>query len=300
MMSTTRWARAAAGLATLGGLLLVAWSSPSSGQTCGADVHRCGHGIVTPSRELEVRAGEIVPGGGSRPVPTRSSSYLDGCAIEALPAGEELNFRNDVTSVNLVGVTFDEDYWVIYCFPGALGDYAFYPDGDPPPPFVISDMIADAYERVPVLAFNPITSPDGDADIPLITQMTTYLWVDETEWNTPVRATAVVPGFSVTAEAIPRTATWSGGDEPVTCDGDDMVPYVFGIGGDDAQPSTCTMVYRRSSDLQDNIVELEVVWDARFTCSIPICGGPLPDIRVTSTRPVLVGEIQSVVVNGGG
>ena len=73
-----------------------------------------------------------------------------------------------------------------------------------------------------------------------------------------------------------------------------MRPYVFGIGGDDAQPSSCSMVYRRSSALQANSVDLEVLWDVSYTCSIPVCGGPLPDITTTSTRPVVVGEIQAI------
>ncbi|MEM7274263.1 MAG: hypothetical protein AAF547_14365 [Actinomycetota bacterium] len=204
-----------------------------------------------------------------------------------------------MASINITGSTFDEDHWVIFC-PQLSGfdAYTIFPVGDPPPTPIIQQMIFDAYAQTPVVAFNPITSPDGDEDITLITQMTTFLWVDEVAWTTSVSATVTLPlpidPFSVTTTAIPRAAFWSGGDEPAVCGGADMRPYVFGIGGDDAQPSNCSMVYKRSSALQENSVDLDVVWDVSYTCSIPVCGGPLPDITTSSTRSVIVGEIQAV------
>ena len=159
-------------------------------------------------------------------------------------------------------------------------------------------MIFDAYAQTPVLAFNPLSSPDGDEDITLITQMTTFLWVDEEAWNTEVTATVALPlpvdPFSVTTRALPRRAYWSGGDEPIECDGDDMHPYVFGIGGDDAQPSSCTMVFKQSSAVQEQRIDLEVVWDVSYSCSDGGCGGPLADITTVSSRTVVVGEIQAV------
>ena len=238
-------------------------------------------------------------GGGTRVVPVGSSVFA-GCNWDLLPEGDELIIdRPDVASINITGSTFDEDHWIIFC-PALNGfdAYTIFPVGDPPPVPIIEEMIFDAYAQTPVVAFNPITSPDGDENIPLITQMTTFLWVDETAWEEPVTATVSLPlpinPFSVTTTATAREASWSGGDEPATCDGDDMQPYVFGIGGDDAQPSECFMVYKRSSALQDNTVDLEVTWTVSYTCSIPVCGGPLNDIITTSTREVTVGEIQAV------
>ncbi|MEM9565735.1 MAG: hypothetical protein AAGA93_24155 [Actinomycetota bacterium] len=222
------------------------------------------------------------------------------CNWDRLLAGDELIIaRPDIASINITGSIFDEDHWVIFCPQLAGFDaYTIFPVGDPPPVPVIQAMIFDAYAQTPVVAFNPITSPDGDDDVMLITQMTTFLWVDEAAWATPAVATISLPlpgaAFSVSTTATPRMAYWSGGDEPAECDGDDMHPYVFGIGGDDAQPSNCSMVYTKSSALQENRVDLEVVWDVSYSCSTSDCGGLLPDITTISTRSVVVGEIQAV------
>ena len=269
--------------------------SPDNAGEPGRCSVRCGGGGISPERsELLARAQAFSPGEGSvYRIPT-GSSYLDDCNPEFVPAGQTLTVRPDPASVNLTDVGWDTDHWVIFCGPSGLDAYVIYPDGDPPPAPIIGDMIADAYERTPVVAFNPLTSPPGDEDITLVTQMTTFLWVDQEAWVTPVSATAAIPGFSVTTTALPYIAHWSGGDEPTRCTGDDMHPYVFGIGGDEAQPSNCTMVYRQSSALRDHVVELAVDWDISYSCSIPVCGGPLPDLTTNSIRSVVVGEIQAV------
>lgn len=219
--------------------------------------------------------------------------------LAALAAGEELLVpRPDVASINLTGSIFDEDHWIIYC-PQLSGfdAYTIFPVGDPPPTPVIQQMIFDAYDQTPVLAFNPITSPDGDEDIFLITQAITFLWVDDIAWDTPVHATVTLPlpiaPFSVTTTAVAREAHWSGGDEPTWCSGDDMHPYDFGIGNDEDQPSDCFMIYKRSSAVQDNTVDLEVVWDVAYACSNGACGGPLPDITTISSRRLLVPRLTS-------
>lgn len=291
--------RAALAATIVVGLVLAVPVGPATGQTTGDDdsgdcILGCGYGGVSPDGiTAEVEFGS--PGDGSEVVPIGESVFAD-CSWDRVAAGEELVIgRPDVASINITGSIFDEDHWIVYC-PQLSGfdAYTIYPVDDPPPVPIIEDLIADAYARTPVVAFNPITSPDGDETIPLITQMTTFLWVDEAGWVTEVTATASVPGFSVTTTALPRAARWSGGEEPVWCTGDDMHPYEFGIGGDEAQPSSCSMVYTRSSAVEDHRIEVEVVWDVAYACSIPVCGGPLPDITTISTRPVLVDEIQAV------
>ncbi|MGI9616262.1 MAG: hypothetical protein ACR2QO_25330, partial [Acidimicrobiales bacterium] len=237
---------------------------------------------------------------GTTPIST-GSSYFDGCDFDQVAAGEEyVTGRSDIASVNVDNSVFPEDQWVIFC-PDRIGQgplgfdaYTFYPVGDPPPVPVIDAMIADAYSRTPVVAFNPISSPDGDDDIPLVTQMTTFLWVDEVAWATPVSAEASIPGFTVRTTAMPAIAEFQGGDDSATCDGDQMEPYVFGIGGDDAQPSECSIVFTRSTAVIDQEIALDVTWAVDYSCSIPVCGGPLPDIIISSVRPVTVAEIQAV------
>ena len=70
---------------------------------------------------------------------------------------------------------------------------------------------------------------------------------------------------------------------------------MFGVGGGDAQPSDCSIVFARSSAIIDQEIALDVTWEASYTCSIPTaCGGPLPDIVISSVRPVVVAEIQAI------
>ena len=195
-------------------------------------------------------------------------------------------------------MTFDEDSWIVWCpLRGnpALA-YTYFPVGDPPPPLIVAEMVQSAYDRTPVVFFAPMSSPDGDEDIPLITQMITYLWVDDALWQ-PVSAVAEIPGiFTVTTTATPTTATWSGGDDPeqVVCTGPG-VPYQYGVGGDDAQDQSCSMVYTRSSAVADRTLEVAVLWEVTVTCSIPTaCGGSLPPITTVTTRDVAVAEIQAL------
>jgi hypothetical protein len=235
-------------------------------------------------------------GDGTVPIST-GSSFFDGCDWSVLEAGEELTVRPDIMSVNISGTVFDVDYWVVYCGPGGFDAYAFYEQNTLPPTPLLADMVADAYQRTPVVAFNPYTSPDGDDEIFIVARTEMFLWVDEEAWDTSVQATATIPLVTVITEATPSLARWSNGEDTIECDGDDMRPYIFGIGGADAQPSNCSLVFKRSSALQTNVVELEVVWSVAWTCTAPsLCGGggPLPSITTVSEREVVVGEIVAV------
>ncbi len=251
----------------------------------------CAGGSTEPTHP-SIAAGVVkfVPGEDVYRIPT-SSSFLAGCTFEFTEAGETPIGETSALT-GLVDGVWPVDYWLIFCDDTAFA-YTFYPDGDPPPPAVIDDMIADAYSRTPVSAFNPITSPDGDEAIALVVHTPTYLWVDDVTWTTPVSATATIPGFSVTTTATADLASWSGGDEPVDCTGDDMIPYESGR-GEDNQRSECIMVYKRSSAIADWTVDLSVTWDVSYSCSVPVCGGPLPPIVTNSTRPVIVKEILAV------
>ncbi len=256
----------------------------------------CGNAGTRPDA-VESSAERTFPAGVDGPTTTAIStgpSFLDGCTFELLPAGEPLATGGSGDAAINDGSIFDVDYQVVFCGPAGIGAYTFYPDGGTPPAAIIADMIQDAYARTPVVAFNPITSPDGDDDIPLITQLPTFLWVDETAWNTPVSAIASIPGFTVTTTATPALATWSGGEDTQTCTGADMTPYQFGIGGDDAQPSNCTTIFKQSSAITEHQIELTTTWTTAYTCSNSACGGPLPDITTNSTRPVTVAEIQAI------
>ena len=191
-------------------------------------------------------------------------------------------------------VEFDRPHWVVSC-PGFPSVYTYFPVGEGPPQWVIDEMVQDAYARTPVTVFNPRSSPDGTAEIEIVVQATTFLWVDEDLWG-PVSATASLPGISVTTTAVPYRATWSGGDEPevLVCHGPG-VPYRFGIGGDDAQDDSCSVVFKRDSTVvPDRTIDVSVHWAVSYACTAFCTGGRLPDIVTQSSRPVVVTEIQVV------
>lgn len=253
-------------------------------------VSNCGGGGVDPDGRW-IDAWTFSPGDPNSGVPIPGgSSYLADCHWSKVLEGETRDLHPIAGAWT---VTFTEDNWLVWCPPQVVV-YAVFPVGDPPPPTVVDDMVRDAYDRTPVVAFNPRSSPDGTDDIPLVTQVLTYLWVDEALW-TPVTATASIPGvFSVTTTATPVEATWTGGDKPATVVCDQGTPYQFGVGGDAGQDQSCTTVFTHSSDTTAAAVEVSVRWDVSLTCSIPVCGGPLPPIFTNSTRAVTVAEIQAV------
>jgi hypothetical protein len=231
----------------------------------------------------ELIAGEPAQGG---------SSYLADCNWQFAPA------ETTATLHPVAGaweVTFPEDHWLVWCAPFTVV-YTFFPAADGPDPVVLADMIRDAYYRTPVIAFNPQISPEGSDDIPLIVQTKNWLWVDEALWDTPVDATASIPPISITTTATAYKAVWTGGDEPETLECTDHgAPYVFGIGGPEANDDTCTVVFTQDSILRpDQSIDMAVHWAVEFTCTAYCIGGTLPDIVTQSTRPVEVTEIQAV------
>lgn len=229
---------------------------------------------------------------GTADYPTGDSIFAN-CIVELVLAGEQVSKFGPLVTANLTGSDWTENYWVIDCGNDTLTNLYFYEDGPPPPAWVVDDMIADAYKRTPVLAFNPITSPDGDDTIALLVHVPTYLWVDSTAW-TSVSATATIPGgFSVTTTATPELATWTGGETPIECAAIDMVPYDPDR-GEENQLSNCYTHYRYSSATHNHSINLAVTWTVNYTCSTGTCGGPLPDLTTSSTRDVTVKEIQAV------
>lgn len=292
--ATTRWGRLLLLLVSVP--LSVATLSPPAGAShpeC--PVHQlCGIGTADlENPAIDATAINFVPGAdGTYEYPTGESIFAD-CIIELVVAGDGVSRFGPLVTANLAGSIWTEDYWVIDCGNDSLVNLYFYEDGPPPPAWVVDDMIADAYSRTPVLAFNPITSPDGDEAISLLVHIPTYLWVDSTAWA-PVSATATIPGgFSVTTTATPAQADWTGGESPVTCTETDMIPYNPAL-GEDGQLSNCSTHYRYSSATHEHTIDLEVTWTVVYTCSTGTCGGPLPSLTTASTREVIVKEIQAV------
>lgn len=228
--------------------------------------------------------------GGGDPV-DGGSSYLADCSWQEVKP-DTPTFLHPIAGAWEVEV--DELHWAVWCAPFTIA-YAFFPAAEGPPVNVVQDMIRDAYYRTPVVRFDPQLSPPGDEDIPVLVQVKTFLWVDETLWDTPVQATASIPPISVTTTAQAYKAVWTGGDKPETLECDHGTPYRFGIGGDDANDDTCTMVFTKDSYARpDQQIDLSVHWAVTFTCTAYCGSGTLPDIITPSSREILVTEIPVV------
>lgn len=235
--------------------------------------------------------GEFRSGGrGGQPVST-GGSYLDECVWQRAEAGETRVLHPIADAYH---VEFDEPHWLVWCAPFTIV-YTYFPARVGPEQWVIDEMIQDAFYRTPVTLFNPRTSPDGTDDIALVVQTKTWLWVDEELWE-PVWAEASIPPITVRTTATPYQATWTGGDEPrsLDCLGPGE-PYRFGVGGDEANDDSCTMVFTRDSTVEpDRRIEVAVRWRVEYTCTAYCAGGSLPDIITETSRAVTVTEIQAV------
>ena len=150
-----------------------------------------------------------------------------------------------------------------------------------------------AYNSTPFTDFVLQTAPPGDLEAPLITQLETFLWVDEAQW-VPVTASASIPGhLTVTITAVPVKMVWSGGESGEISCAPPGVPWSRGAASD------CLMTYKSSSAANEHTLTLSTTWAIAFPCSAYCSGGSLPSITRDNTRPVRVAEIQSIVTSSG-
>jgi hypothetical protein len=175
--------------------------------------------------------------------------------------------------------------------------------GARPPASLIDALRERARDAVPFPVLAQQAAPSGERRAPFITQLPTLLWAEPAAWR-PVQAQAAIPGIvTVTATGVPKRLVWDPGDgePPVTCDGPGT-PYELG----DPEPARpdCALTYHHSSALAPAAgpyqMTMGVEWDVVWDC-VPGCGGgPLPSVRVTTSRPVWVAELQALTSAPGG
>lgn len=211
-------------------------------------------------------------------------------------------------SSSLDELSFAERYWAYGEWPvyvtspnGPMFPVPFPADPAPVPPAPVpvavvppspAEVAQVAVSRLRLPSPVVGTSPAGDQ----VVRVPTWLWVDRSVWG-PVSATASVPGVSVTATAVPVSATWSMGDgESVTCPGPGTA---YGSGSDPASASPdCGYTYARSSagvPGERFSVWVTVAWRVSWSG-----GGQSGTVEGLSTRAgadVRVREVQAVVVN---
>lgn len=156
-----------------------------------------------------------------------------------------------------------------------------------------AELAAQARERLrlpdPVVAASPV----GDQ----LVNLPTWLWLDG-DWA-PIEATASVPGVSVTARAVPRSATWVMGDgSEVVCRGPGT-PYA--PGADPASPSPdCGHTYGVSSaGRPGEVFTVAVTVNWTVTWSGAGDSGTFPGLTTGGEAAFRVAESQALITGGG-
>ncbi len=199
----------------------------------------------------------------------------------------------------------DEQWAIIYCPAtptsltaapqiGYTGAYAAWAVGGPPPQLVLDLLIARAYASVELPTTTGTSSPPGDTTIPMITQLPTWLWIDNTTWNANYTATTPpLYGTTATVTATPVNVTFEADNQTIDCGPNTGTPYDLTKDEDD-QTTNCSLTYNHASVPADHYLQATITWTATYTCN-QYCGtGTLPNYTITTRRPVTVEQWQVV------
>lgn len=140
----------------------------------------------------------------------------------------------------------------------------------------------------------PAIRTNPDSAIGVLVQVPVWLWVDRATWGVR-RATASVPGMSVTATATPIRVVWSPGDgtPDVVCEGPGTQ---WRAGTDPRTASSCGHTYRSSSASAPGS---RFTLRATVTWSVTWAGGgqsgTVPPLTTTSSVALPVAQSQAIV-----
>ena len=209
------------------------------------------------------------------------------------------------TSRTITEHTGPDDQWgTVACpaptGPGVIDHNPFtlaWPLAEPPPAPFINWLIQRAQETLQLPLPAGQAAPQGTPDIPFITQLPTWLWIHDTHWQPVTATTPAVFGYSVTATATPTNVTFTGENgEQVNCGPNTGPPYNFNL-KEHQQHSDCVLTYKNSSSITDHTLQTHITWHTTWRCQ-PTCGqGQLPPLTITTTRPVIVAEIQAIITS---
>lgn len=179
--------------------------------------------------------------------------------------------------------------------PQAVGGQFLVPEGGA---FAIADLLDEAYNALDPAAPAWSASPNGTT-VPMVTQMPTWLWIDDTYWGGAFSARASTPSGRVWAEAraTPTATVWSPGDGTTVRCG---AGYAWQPGARDGATS-CSHTFKHSSAGRDGFpltvtVSFEVQGITSLGTSVPL--GPLS--RTSAPVAVQVTEIQAIETTGRG
>jgi hypothetical protein len=142
----------------------------------------------------------------------------------------------------------------------------------------------------PAIRMNPAVGQEQ------VVRMTTWLWIDRTDWQ-PVSATATAGPVSVTATAAPTSVEWRMGDGSgdVVCNGP-------GTAYDPSRPAasqtpSCSYTYTHASSNSPGgvfMVTATITYHVTWVAAGAPGGGDLGVATRSATVPVRVAEIQAI------
>ena len=169
-------------------------------------MRRRGRGVCRWTRGLD--AG---PSGGGPGASVVRGPDHDPCTYRSLSAHDLLAWHvsysyqgNDDPPVPPPDAYYGSDpavRWALAHCPANVGRdvLVWWPVGGRPPASLIDALRQRARDAVPFPVLAQQGAPTGERDAPFITQLPTWLWVDQAGWH-PVQAQASIPGIvSVTA-----------------------------------------------------------------------------------------------------
>ncbi|TMU98229.1 hypothetical protein [Streptomyces sp. DASNCL29] len=141
----------------------------------------------------------------------------------------------------------------------------------------------------------PLIRTSPDEDFVQVVGVPTWMWVERNTWG-PVTEAAEVPGLKVVATARPSEAVWSMGEGgSVRCAGPGT-EYSGKFRPEQSSPD-CGYTYRRSSSGESGDafrVSVRVMWDVEWHGGGQ--AGRVPGLVIAAEKPVVVNEVQAVVV----
>ncbi|MFE6158811.1 hypothetical protein ACFQ7F_07825 [Streptomyces sp. NPDC056486] len=160
----------------------------------------------------------------------------------------------------------------------------------PEPAVVAQQAVRELVLPDPEIRTNP------DETYAQLVRVPTWMWLDRVMWK-PVSQTAKVPGVSVTATAIPRSATWRMGDgKTVVCEGAGTA-YSAKYEADSESPD-CGHTYVRSSAGRPEeafTISVTVTWDVEWHGGGE--QGAIPGLHTQAQMSLRVAEAQALVVS---
>lgn len=246
-----------------------------------------------------VSAGDIpvlAPGTGGRDLFAGCSFFVDLTGLEVIEMAGGRGAGLDFTRAEL-GDLDARFVWAVCPNPVFFGERsALWEVGDPVPDVIVEALVDAAVAATDVPFPVPQSSPDG-ADILMLVNLPTWLWIDDGAWQ-PVAATAAIPefGLSATVTATPYETIWDpgNGDEPVVC-GQGVV-WVPGASDDETD---CSIVYTDTTANTGPIVlRVETWWDLELSCvpaAICATADPLGDFATSIGREVEVTQVRGVL-----